>query len=79
MTVRIKLKRPNQKYPSCHLVGRDLTFPVNTTRFIPWVEFVFPTLRLAGYNTEPCGDSFFSEASQIYRICGLISDIIGYV
>ena len=35
MTVRIKLKRPNHKYPSCHLVGRYLTFPVTTTRYIP--------------------------------------------
>jgi len=45
VTVRIKLKRPNHNYPSCHLVGRHLTFPVTTTCYIPWVEFVFPSLR----------------------------------
>ena len=45
LTVRIKLKRPNHNYPSCYLVRRDLTFPVNTTRYIPWVEFMFPSLR----------------------------------
>ena len=39
----INLKRPNYKYLSCHLVGRHLTFPVTTTRYIPWVEFVFPS------------------------------------
>jgi len=43
--VRIKLKRPNHKYPSCHPVGRHLSFPVTTTRYIAWVEFVFPSLR----------------------------------
>jgi len=46
VTVRINLKRPNHKYPSCHLVGRHLTFPVTATRYIPWVEFVFPSLRV---------------------------------
>jgi len=35
MTVKIKLKRPNNKYPSCYLVGRHLTFPMTTTRYIP--------------------------------------------
>jgi len=45
VTVRINLKKPNHSYPNCHLVGRHLTFPVTTTRYIPWVEFVFPTLR----------------------------------
>ena len=45
LTARINLKRLNHKYPSCHLVGRHLTFPVTTTRYIPWVEFVFPSLR----------------------------------
>ena len=43
MPVRINLKRPNHKYLSCHPVGRQLTFPVTTTRYIPWVEFVFPS------------------------------------
>ena len=45
MNVRIKLKRPNHKYPSCHPAGRHLTFPVTTTRYIACLEFVFPTLR----------------------------------
>ena len=44
-TVKINLKTPNHNYPSLHLVGRNLTFPVTTRRNIPWVEFVFPTLR----------------------------------
>jgi len=43
--MRIKLKRPNHKYTSCHLVARHLRFPVTTTRYIPRVEFVFPSLR----------------------------------
>ena len=43
VAVWINLKRPNYKYLSCHLVGRHLTFPVTTTRYIPWVEFVFPS------------------------------------
>jgi hypothetical protein len=43
VTVRKNLKRPNHNYP-CHLVSRHL-FPVTTTRYIPWVQFVFPTLR----------------------------------
>jgi len=43
VTVRI-LKRPNHNYPSCYLVGSYLTFPVTTTRYIPWVEFVFSRL-----------------------------------
>jgi hypothetical protein len=41
--VWINLKRPNHKYLSCQLVGRHLMFPVTTTCFIPWVEFVFPS------------------------------------
>ena len=41
--MRINLKRPNHKFPSCHAVGRHLTFPVTTTRYIPCVEFVLPT------------------------------------
>ena len=48
--MRIKLKRPNHRYPSCQLVGRYLKFPVTTTRYISWVEFVFPSWDLAGYN-----------------------------
>jgi len=48
--VRVNLKRPNHKYPSCHLVGRYLTFPVTTTFYIPWVEFVFPSLRFGQLN-----------------------------
>ena len=50
MIVRIKLKLPNHRYPSCHLVGRYLTFPVTTTRCIPWVEIVFPLRDLAACN-----------------------------
>ena len=46
VTVRINLKRPNHKYPSCHPVGRHLTFPVTITRYIPWVEFVFPVFEI---------------------------------
>jgi hypothetical protein len=45
VTVKINLKRPNHNYPPCNIVGRHLTFPVTTTPNIPWVEFVFPTLR----------------------------------
>jgi len=45
VTVGINLKRPNYIFPSCHLVGRHLTFPVANTRSIPWMEFGFPTLR----------------------------------
>ena len=41
--MRINLKRPNHKYLSCQLVGRHLTFPVTTTLYIPWVEFLFPS------------------------------------
>jgi len=44
-TVGIILKCPNIDYPSFYLVGGHLTFPVTTKRYIPWVEFVFPTLR----------------------------------
>jgi hypothetical protein len=44
VTVRLNLKKLNYNYPSCHLVGRHLTFPVTTRRYIPWVEFVFPAL-----------------------------------
>ena len=39
----INLKRPNHKHLSRQLVGRHLTFPVTTRRYIPWVEFVFPS------------------------------------
>jgi hypothetical protein len=46
VTVRIDLKRPNLNYPSSCLVGRHLTFPVTTTRYIPWVELLLPTLRI---------------------------------
>jgi hypothetical protein len=44
IAVQINLNWPNLNYP-CHLVGRHLMFPVTTTRYIPWVEFVFPTSR----------------------------------
>jgi hypothetical protein len=49
IAVKIILKWPNLNYP-CHLVGRHVTFPVTTTLYIPWVEFVFPIWDLAGYN-----------------------------
>ena len=45
VTVRINLKKPNHNYLSCHLVGRHLKFPVTTRPYIPWMQFVFPTLR----------------------------------
>jgi hypothetical protein len=45
VTGRINLKWPNLNYPSFYLVGRHLTFPVTTKIYIPWVEFVFPTLK----------------------------------
>jgi hypothetical protein len=45
VTVKINLRRPNHNYPTCNIIGRHLTFPVTITRNIPWVEFVFPTLR----------------------------------
>jgi len=45
LTVRINLKKPKLNYTSFCLVGRNLTFPVTTTRYIPWVEFLFPTFR----------------------------------
>jgi hypothetical protein len=35
----------NLDYPF-YLVGRHITFPVITKRNIPWVEFVFPILRI---------------------------------
>jgi len=44
VTVRINLKKPNLTY-SFYLIGRHLTFPVTTTHYIPWVEFVLSTLR----------------------------------
>jgi len=44
-SVKINLKGPNYNHPSRHLVGRHLKFPVTTMRYIPWVKFVFPTLR----------------------------------
>jgi hypothetical protein len=44
IAVKIKLKWPNLIYP-IYLVGRHLRFLVNATRYIPWVEFVLPTLR----------------------------------
>jgi len=52
VTVRINLKMPKYNYPSCHPVGRHLTFPVTTTPYIPWMEFVFRLCDLVGYNTE---------------------------
>jgi len=37
--VGMNLKKPDHNYPSCHLVGRHLTFPVTTTRNIPgWIS-----------------------------------------
>ena len=45
VTVRINLKRPNLNYPSFCLVGRHLTFPVNTARYIPCVLFMLLTLK----------------------------------
>jgi len=35
VTVTINLKRPNYNDPVCNSVGRHLTFPVATTRYIP--------------------------------------------
>ena len=48
--MRLKLNRPNHKYPSCHPFGAHLTFPVTATRFIPRVEFVFPSSRSGRLN-----------------------------
>lgn len=44
-TVKIKLKRPNNYYPFCNVVGKHLAFTVTIARNIPWMEFVNPTLR----------------------------------
>ena len=50
--MRIKLKRPNHRHP-CYPVGRHLKFPVTTTRYIPWVDFVFPSFRFGRLYHHP--------------------------
>jgi len=59
VNVGINLKKPYHNYPSCHLVSRQSTFPVTTTRNIPWVEFLFPTLRSSRLH------NFFRELNKI--------------
>jgi len=44
IAVKINLKWLYINHPF-HVVGKHLMFSVTTTRYIPWVEFVFPTLR----------------------------------
>jgi hypothetical protein len=46
VTVRINSKWPNLGYLSLYLVGKNLTFPVTTKLYIPWMELAFPTLRI---------------------------------
>jgi len=45
VTVKINLRRPKHNYPPCNLVGRHLAFPATIAHNIPWVEFVFPTVK----------------------------------
>jgi len=64
VAVKISLKRPNHNFPPCNLVGRHLVFPVTIARNIPWVEFVFPTLR-CGRLTETLSWKFGAETDNV--------------
>ena len=62
VTVLIKLERPSHKYPCCDPVDKHSIFPVTTTHNISWVEFMFPTWDLAGYN--------------LYKICSILDIVV---
>jgi hypothetical protein len=46
VALKIILKWPNINYPS-RPVSRLLIFPAYPTHYIPWVEFIFPTLSFS--------------------------------